>query len=74
MAGSHIDLPCEVSYPTGQVSWYKDGTKLLSQNEVDLQSQGNLQSLVVPSAEQAHTGICHCESQDDDIQFAVKVL
>lgn len=68
MAGSPITLPCTVSDPTGQVSWYTDGTKLLSQNEVDLQSQGNL-SL----AEQTNTGICHCESQDVDIQFAVKV-
>lgn len=73
MAGSPSALPCELSDPTGQVSWYKDGTKLLSQNEADLQSEENLQCLVVPSAEQAHTGICHCESQDVDIQFAVKV-
>nr|XP_046260549.1 obscurin-like isoform X4 [Scatophagus argus] len=73
MAGCPIALQCELSDSTGQVSWYKDGTKLLPQNGVDLQSEGNLRSLVVPSAERAHTGIYRCESKDDDIQFDVEV-
>lgn len=58
---------------TGQVSWYKDGTKALRQSEVDLRSEGTLQSLVVPSAEQADSSFYRCESKDDDIQFAVEV-
>ncbi|XP_049449246.1 obscurin-like protein 1 isoform X4 [Epinephelus fuscoguttatus] len=57
MAGSPIALQCELSNPTGQVSWYKDGTQLLPQNGVEIQSEGNLRSLVVPSAERAHTGV-----------------
>ncbi|XP_056244887.1 obscurin-like isoform X2 [Seriola aureovittata] len=57
MAGCPIALQCELSDATGQVSWYKDGTKLLPQSGVDIQSEGNLRSLVVPSAEEAHTGI-----------------
>ncbi|KAI9535113.1 hypothetical protein NQZ68_007202, partial [Dissostichus eleginoides] len=73
MTGSPIALQCELSDPTGQVSWYKDGTKLLPQNGVDIQSEGNVRGLVVPSAERAHTGIYRCESKDDDIQFAVEV-
>ncbi|XP_035860408.1 obscurin-like protein 1 isoform X7 [Sander lucioperca] len=73
MTGFPIALQCELSDPTGQVSWYKDGTKLLPQNGVDIQSEGNLRSLVVPSAERAHTGVYRCESKDDDIQFAVEV-
>ncbi len=73
MAGCPIALQCELSDETGQVSWYKDGTKLLPQNGVDIQSEGNLRSLVVPSAERAHTGVYRCESKDDDIQFAVEV-
>uniref|UniRef100_A0A3Q2DUV1 Obscurin-like protein 1 n=1 Tax=Cyprinodon variegatus TaxID=28743 RepID=A0A3Q2DUV1_CYPVA len=56
-----------------KVNWYKDGRKLLAQSGVDIQSQGNLRSLVVPSAEQAHTGVYRCESKDDDIQFSVEV-
>ncbi|XP_041663263.1 obscurin-like protein 1 isoform X12 [Cheilinus undulatus] len=73
MAGCPIALQCELSDPAGHVSWYKDGTELLPQSGVDIQSEGNLRSLVVPSAEQAHTGIYRCESKDDDIQFAVEV-
>ncbi|XP_015242827.1 PREDICTED: obscurin-like protein 1 isoform X12 [Cyprinodon variegatus] len=73
IAGSPIALQCELSDPCGQVNWYKDGRKLLAQSGVDIQSQGNLRSLVVPSAEQAHTGVYRCESKDDDIQFSVEV-
>uniref|UniRef100_A0A3Q1JI89 Obscurin-like protein 1 n=1 Tax=Anabas testudineus TaxID=64144 RepID=A0A3Q1JI89_ANATE len=72
MAGCPIALQCELSDPTGQVNWYKDGTKLLPQSGVDIQSEGNLRSLVVPSAQQVHTGVYRCESKDDDIQFAVE--
>lgn len=73
MEGCPIALHCQLSDPTGQVSWYRDGTKLLPQSGVDIQSEGNLRSLVVPSAQQTHTGIYRCESKDDDIQFAVEV-
>ncbi|XP_068185377.1 obscurin-like protein 1 isoform X2 [Antennarius striatus] len=73
VAGSPISLQCELSDSTGQVSWYKDGTKLLPQTGIDLQTEGTLRSLVVQSAEQGHTGIYRCESKDDDIQFAVEV-
>lgn len=73
MTGCPIALQCELSDSTGQVRWYKDGTKILPENGVDIQSEGNIRNLVVPSAEQAHTGIYRCESQDDDIQFDVEV-
>ncbi|KAM7380834.1 hypothetical protein PAMP_004106 [Pampus punctatissimus] len=73
MAGCPIALQCELSDPAGQVSWYKDGTKLLPLNGVDIQSEGSVRSLVVPSAERVHSGIYRCESKDDDIQFAVEV-
>ncbi|XP_032423837.1 obscurin-like protein 1 isoform X7 [Xiphophorus hellerii] len=73
VAGSPIALRCALSDPSGQVSWYKDGRKLLAQSGVAIQSQGNLRSLVVPSAERVHTGVYRCESKDDDIQFSVEV-
>ncbi|XP_068561252.1 obscurin isoform X1 [Cebidichthys violaceus] len=73
MTGFPIALQCQLSDPTGQVSWYKDGTKLLPQNGVDIQTEGSLRNLVVPSAERAHSGVYRCESKDDDIQFAVEV-
>ncbi|KAM6935050.1 obscurin-like protein 1 isoform 7-T7 [Xenentodon cancila] len=73
VAGSPIALQCELSDPAGKVSWYKDGTKLVPQSGVDIQSQGTLRSLVVPSAERTHTGVYRCESKDDDVQFSVEV-
>ncbi|XP_017158771.1 obscurin-like protein 1 isoform X5 [Poecilia reticulata] len=73
VAGSPIALQCELSDASGQVSWYKDGRKLRAQSGVAIQSQGNVRSLVVPSAERAHTGVYRCESKDDDIQFSVEV-
>uniref|UniRef100_A0A3Q4AQH1 Uncharacterized protein n=1 Tax=Mola mola TaxID=94237 RepID=A0A3Q4AQH1_MOLML len=71
--GEPIVLRCEISYPNAQVTWYKDGIKLHEAAEVDLQSEGNLRSVVVPSAEKAQTGMHRCESKDDGIQFAVEV-
>lgn len=73
IAGCPIALQCELSDSSAQVSWFKDGTKLLPESGVDIQSNGNVRSLVVPSAERSHTGIYRCESTDDDIQFAVEV-
>ncbi|XP_014915323.1 obscurin isoform X6 [Poecilia latipinna] len=73
VAGCPIALQCELSDASGQVSWYKDGRKLRAQSGVAIQSQGNVRSLVVPSAERAHTGVYRCESKDDDIQFSVEV-
>lgn len=73
-AESPITVQRELSdSSTGQITLDKDGTKVLQQSEVDLRSEGTLQSLVVPSAEQAHSSFFRCESKDDDIQFAVEV-
>ncbi|XP_035029701.2 obscurin isoform X13 [Hippoglossus stenolepis] len=57
VADCPVALQCELSEPTGQVSSSTDGTELLPQSGVDFQSEGNLTSLVVPSAEQAHTDV-----------------
>ncbi|KAM3607075.1 uncharacterized protein V6R79_001471 [Siganus canaliculatus] len=72
-AGTPIALQCELSDSAGPLSRYQDGTKLLPQNGVEPQSEGNLRGLVVSSTEPAHSEIYHCESEDDDIQFAVEV-
>lgn len=73
MAGSPIALECELSDPSGEVTWYKDGAALLPQNGLNIQTEGHIRSLVVPSAERAHSGVYRCESKDDDIQFTVDI-
>nr|XP_057937505.1 obscurin-like protein 1 isoform X3 [Doryrhamphus excisus] len=57
MAGCPIALQCELSDPTGQVTWYKGGTQLLPQSGIEIQSKENLRSLVIPAAKVAHSGI-----------------
>ncbi|XP_037136753.1 obscurin-like protein 1 isoform X5 [Syngnathus acus] len=73
MAGCPIALQCELSDPGGQVTWYKDGTRLGSQTGIEIQSKDNLRSLVIPSTEVAHSGVYRCQSKDDDVQFTVEV-
>ncbi|XP_062258672.1 obscurin-like protein 1 isoform X8 [Platichthys flesus] len=57
VADSPVALQSELSEPTRRVSSSPDGTELLPQSGVDFQSEGNLTSLVVPSAEQAHSDV-----------------
>ncbi|XP_020317865.1 obscurin-like protein 1 isoform X4 [Oncorhynchus kisutch] len=72
-AGCPIVLQCELSDPTAQVFWYKDGTKLLPENGVDIQSEGALRAVILQSAELCHSGVYSCEALDDCIAFKVDV-
>lgn len=72
-AGSCFELRCEVTDPTGQVCWYKDGEKLHPQTGLDIQSNGTARGLTVQSAELFHSGLYTCETSDDTVQFTVEV-
>ncbi|MBN3297323.1 OBSCN protein, partial [Amia calva] len=72
-AGCPIVLHCELSDPTAQVSWYKDGTKLLAHSGLDFQSEGNLRKLVIQSAEFSRSGVYSCKTADDISEFYVDV-
>lgn len=72
-AGCPIVLKCELSDPTAQVYWYKDGTKLFSNHELDIQSEGNMRMLVVQSAELTHSGTYSCTTVDDTMEFHVDI-
>ena len=72
-AGGPLVLQCELSDPTAQVHWYKDGTKLLPQRGVDLRSDGLTRTLVVQSAEISHSGIYECLTADDTVTFKVDI-
>ncbi|KAL0964073.1 hypothetical protein UPYG_G00318040 [Umbra pygmaea] len=71
--GCPIVLQCELSDPTAQVCWYKDGTQLFSNHEIDIQSEGNMRMLVVQSAELTHSGMYSCTSTDDTMEFHVDI-
>ncbi|KAG5283767.1 hypothetical protein AALO_G00045920 [Alosa alosa] len=71
--GQPIVLQCELSDPTAQVYWYKDGTKLQQQSGLSIQTDGNKRTLVVQSAEFCHSGIYSCKAKGDAVQFNVDV-
>lgn len=71
--GSTIALQCELSDPLAQVSWYKDGAKLLPQNGLDIKSQGTKRELTVQSAEFYHSGVYSCKTRGDAVHFNVEI-
>ncbi|KAG5834021.1 hypothetical protein ANANG_G00282200 [Anguilla anguilla] len=72
-AGRPILLHCEISEPTGQVSWYKDEEQLLPKTGVDIQSEGKARTLTIQSAELSHAGVYSCKTASEAIQFHVEV-
>ncbi|XP_063069270.1 obscurin isoform X4 [Engraulis encrasicolus] len=72
-AGCPIELQCEVSHSTAPAYWYKDGTELLPQNGFIIQSEATVRRLIIPSAQQCHTGVYSCKTVDDVILYKVDV-
>ena len=72
--GSPIVLRCELSHdPSSHVDWYKDGIKLLSQNNMETISEGLSRILHINSAEEINSGTYKCSTSDDTITFEVDV-
>uniref|UniRef100_A0A672M6N7 Obscurin-like protein 1 n=1 Tax=Sinocyclocheilus grahami TaxID=75366 RepID=A0A672M6N7_SINGR len=71
-AGCPIILQCEISDPTAQVSWLKDGVEL-QDSGLDIQSEGTMRKMIIQSAELKHSGMYSCEAVDDRIAFKVDV-
>ncbi|KAL0184739.1 hypothetical protein M9458_020435, partial [Cirrhinus mrigala] len=72
-AGCPIILQCEISDPTAQVSWLKDGVELQQDSGLDIQSEGTMRKMIIQSAEVKHSGVYSCEAVDDRIAFKVDV-
>uniref|UniRef100_A0A8C9T2M5 Obscurin like cytoskeletal adaptor 1b n=1 Tax=Scleropages formosus TaxID=113540 RepID=A0A8C9T2M5_SCLFO len=72
-AGSSIVLQCEISDPTVQVCWYKDGIEISSLPGLSIESEGIIKKLVVQSAELSHVGMYSCKTADDAIHFNVDI-
>ncbi|XP_040912803.1 obscurin-like protein 1 isoform X8 [Toxotes jaculatrix] len=71
--GCPIVLQCELSDPSAQVHWYKDGSKLHPQNGVDILTDGLARKLIVHSAEFFHSGLYCCKTKGDTITFNVDI-
>ncbi|XP_026074723.1 obscurin-like protein 1 isoform X14 [Carassius auratus] len=72
-AGGHFELLCKVSDSTSQVSWFHNNMQLQLESGLDIQSEGDVRTLVVNPAEPTHSGLCHCESSDDSVPFPVDI-
>ncbi|XP_029314434.1 obscurin-like protein 1 isoform X7 [Cottoperca gobio] len=72
-AGCPIKLQCEVSEPSAQVYWHKEGKQLLPKSDCEIQTKEKLRALVITSAEVRHSGVYSCEAADDRIEFKVDV-
>lgn len=72
-AGKPLELECEVADSTVPVYWYKDGEKLSPQSGWDIQSNGTMRRLIIPSAEHLHSGLYSCETTDDSIHYSVDI-
>lgn len=71
--GYPIILRCELSDPSAQVYWYKDGSKLLPQPGVDILAEGLVRKLIVHSAEFFHSGLYCCKTKGDTVMFNVDI-
>ncbi|XP_054908733.1 obscurin-like protein 1 isoform X6 [Poeciliopsis prolifica] len=72
-AGGPFVLQCELSDPSAQVYWYKDGSKLHPQTGVDLKAEGLWRKLVVHSADVTHSGLYCCKMKGDAVTFSVDI-
>uniref|UniRef100_A0A3B3Q2K2 Ig-like domain-containing protein n=1 Tax=Paramormyrops kingsleyae TaxID=1676925 RepID=A0A3B3Q2K2_9TELE len=72
-AGNPIVLHCELSNPTAQVCWYKDGKQLHPQAGLEIQSVDSVRRLIIESASFFHSGVYSCDTADDVITFKVDV-
>lgn len=72
--GTPIVLRCDLSHDSSaHVEWYKDGMKLLPQNNMEMQSDGVTRTLLIQSAESIHSGTYECSTSDDILTFKVDV-
>lgn len=71
--GCPIILQCEVSDPTAQVSWFKDGGELYCKTGLDMKRDGNMRKLIIQSAKLSDSGIYICSLINDVVTFLVDV-
>lgn len=71
--GKSLEPDFEVADASVPVRWHKDGVKLLPQHRWNIQSNGTVRRLIIPTAELLHAGLNSCESSDDTIHFTVDI-
>ncbi|XP_051568454.1 obscurin-like protein 1a isoform X1 [Myxocyprinus asiaticus] len=72
-AGDPIVLHCKVSNPEAEVCWFSNGKPLSPQDGIDIQTNGNIRTLIIQSADFNNSGIYSCQSADDVAVFHVDI-
>nr|XP_055069179.1 obscurin-like protein 1a isoform X2 [Misgurnus anguillicaudatus] len=72
-AGEPIVLHCEVSNPEAEVCWFRNGEPLFSQNGIEIQTNGNMRTMIIHSADFYDSGTYSCQSADDVAVFQVDI-
>uniref|UniRef100_A0A3B4ZIB3 Obscurin-like protein 1 n=1 Tax=Stegastes partitus TaxID=144197 RepID=A0A3B4ZIB3_9TELE len=68
-----IILSCELSRPSGVVSWYKDGQKLQESENIKLKIEGPYRRLKIISSGVEDSGEYVCDTADDSIFFHLSI-
>jgi hypothetical protein len=71
--GAKATLRCEVAQEKTEVTWYKDGKKLISSSKVRLETSGCTRLLVVQQADKADAGEYSCETRGHKVFFHLDV-
>ncbi|KAM9789384.1 obscurin [Neosynchiropus ocellatus] len=66
-------LSCEVSEPSSEVKWYKDGKLLTSSKTVRTESRGKTRLLLIDSVERNDAGEYRCEAGTETLVFNITV-
>lgn len=73
MLSDDIVLECELSRGNAVTKWYKDGTRIESDERFCVEKEGAFHSLVILNAELGDGGEYFFDAKDDSISFQVTV-
>ncbi|KAK2492721.1 hypothetical protein MC885_013414, partial [Smutsia gigantea] len=72
-AGTSTTLSCEVAQAQTEVTWYKDGKKLSSSSNVQMEAKDCTRRLVVQQAGKADAGDYSCEAGGQKVSFHLDI-
>ncbi|XP_038646091.1 obscurin-like protein 1a isoform X2 [Scyliorhinus canicula] len=68
-----IAMTCQLSRSDVQVRWYRDGTELLPNDKIRIESRGLTRELMIFDSEPGDSGQYVCDAGDDKLTFKVTV-
>ncbi|NWW32464.1 OBSL1 protein, partial [Panurus biarmicus] len=72
--GETVILCCELSRADAPVCWAKDGVRLEAGGSLVLEEEGAHRRLLIPAAQDEHSGKYTCDTTNDTVTFTIQVL